>query len=366
MDAFTIGKDAAEVRMSRDSLLEIASYEEDGNVALTWELLRAGQLGEKGGETLNKIEAALRLLTEMASCQWGCRGGDHMIENMVRRLCNYGHSALRLAFSGYYEEALSPLRSLAEGDNLLQLFSADPSAAVEWKDLRGPERRKMFTPYAVRRRLEKFGQEPAVREENYRSLCEASVHIVPDNLALSHDPGRRVYVGACFSIPGLFLVISKAAPVLAVALTFSANLLGPQDRARIMAIRDTAHDLMQHAPALRITRYAEFFDEHREARMKEEVLDAISRISEEEWLSLVEGAKSQAYTSGQVVDFDHATQTQIETHIYPAIYNILSEKRRAEWNAEQDGWLKQATRNAYLRRLEAEVRAELPHLLKEA
>src|SRR4030095_16079882 len=106
----------------RESLLR-ALQMQDGYEALTLKLLHVGQLGGRAPRVFEGLGRSLLLLTEAGSCQWGCRGGDHIIENLFRRYSNYAFGAIRLTCLGLYDEALALVRSLAEVGNLLQLFS---------------------------------------------------------------------------------------------------------------------------------------------------------------------------------------------------------------------------------------------------
>ncbi len=51
--------------------------------------LKSGELGKRAPLIYEKLGTGLSLLLQVASCQWGCRGGDHREENLLRRLANY-------------------------------------------------------------------------------------------------------------------------------------------------------------------------------------------------------------------------------------------------------------------------------------
>ena len=86
------------------------------------DLLADGQLGERTRRLYPELGTALAYLLQAASCAWGCRGDDHVKENLLRRLGNFAIAAMRLARLGLYDEALGMVRSMAELANLIELF----------------------------------------------------------------------------------------------------------------------------------------------------------------------------------------------------------------------------------------------------
>ena len=133
------------------------------------------QLGSRAPQIYEGLGAALKLLTELATCQWGCRGGAHTVENLVRRVCNYTSASLRLAHLGLYDEALTLVRPVSEIGNLLQLFQIDSEALRRWNQLPERERRKEFGPAIIRKAIEIKNQTPIVGSDAYSKLSEICV-----------------------------------------------------------------------------------------------------------------------------------------------------------------------------------------------
>jgi hypothetical protein len=193
--------------------------------------LNSGRLGFRARGLYLGIGQSLSLLTVAASCGHGCRSTNHLFENITRRFVNFALAALRLACRGYYDESVALIRNASEILNLLQLFCADPSTKAGWSTLSERDRRREFTPVKVRLRLEEHGHSPLIDEHAYAMLCEAGVHLSPDSARQSHDlEGERVYVGPYPSVPGVILVLSELAYVIAHGLSFVGQLLDmPQE-----------------------------------------------------------------------------------------------------------------------------------------
>jgi hypothetical protein len=69
-------------------------------------------------------------------------------------------AALRLALSGYYDEALALTRGVGEIANLLFLFAAKPAELERWRHADEALRKKEFGPVKVRITLETLGLTP--------------------------------------------------------------------------------------------------------------------------------------------------------------------------------------------------------------
>ena len=142
-------------------------------------LERLPGLGDNCSTTLEQLGRVLELLDLMASCYWGCHGREHTIEHLVGRTVSYALAASRLINMGHYDEALSLVRSIAELGNIMSLFMAVPETMREWNDLPEPKRREVFSPVAVRCRLESRGAAFLTGQDEYKFLCEAGVHPHP-------------------------------------------------------------------------------------------------------------------------------------------------------------------------------------------
>jgi hypothetical protein len=201
------------------------------NSQTTLALLANGQLGKKAPLIYDNLGIVLSFLTQLASCQWGCRGGDHVIENLVRRCCNYTFAALSLARSGYYDESLALVRGVAEVVNLMQAFSIDGRHLQQWKTMSDRQRRNQYCPAAVRRIIEESDEQPAIDNETFSALSELGVHVTPDSIKTSHQHDKTVYVGGAFSVMGFLLVINELGICLSPAIVLAGRLIDlPKDK----------------------------------------------------------------------------------------------------------------------------------------
>src|SRR6266581_6954669 len=86
---------------------------QDAIKSLTEILLESGQLGINAPKVYEGLGKTLFYILQIATCQWGCKQGDHVIENLLRRFYNSACAALRLMASGLYDEALGSVRATA-------------------------------------------------------------------------------------------------------------------------------------------------------------------------------------------------------------------------------------------------------------
>src|SRR3989442_10053016 len=63
-------------------------------------------MGVKAPQALSTMGRLLAYLDAIASCAWGCPGGDHAIERLIFRACNRARGAVRLLRLGFYDESL--------------------------------------------------------------------------------------------------------------------------------------------------------------------------------------------------------------------------------------------------------------------
>lgn len=230
---------------------------EDQIEKTTDELLSNGQLGKRAPELYPQLGTALSLLSQIASCQWGCRGDDHLEENLIRRLVNYSFAALRLARLGLYNESLGMLRSVAEIANLIELFVVDKPSLAKWRSLPPNSRWQYFRPAKVRERIADTKNRPVVDEQTYGKFCDIGIHISPESAKLSHQFEGTVFVGGEFSATALLLVLNELAIMLSAALKLAGYLVeSKEDNVRLLTqvgerLEATATDW------LRITNYEE-------------------------------------------------------------------------------------------------------------
>jgi hypothetical protein len=228
---------------------------EDSVERATERLLAEGQLGERAPRLYRELGTALSLFVQMASCQWGCRGGEHREENLLRRLANYSFGALRLARLGLYNESISMLRSVAELANLIDLFTVRRDHHNDWYNAPARERWKSFGPAKVRQKIEATGNRPVVDKDTYAALCDAGVHVSPESAKSSHQFDGKVSAGGEFSPMAFLLVLNELAIMLSACLRLSGDFL-QLHKDRIQLLTDAGIRLESNATAwLRITNY---------------------------------------------------------------------------------------------------------------
>ncbi|MEK6302382.1 MAG: hypothetical protein AABO41_16855 [Acidobacteriota bacterium] len=157
----------------------------------------------------------LSMLSEEASCFHGCEGGDHFFQRLTARIVTNSLSSLRLAFLGYYDESLALTRNLGEMANLLFLFAAQPDLLETWLSADESKRKKDFSAYNVRIKIEKMNLRPPIDQSRYGLLCEVGVHIVPSVSPQTFNEHDRPTLGAKFQYEGLMCTLNELS--LAVA-----------------------------------------------------------------------------------------------------------------------------------------------------
>lgn len=185
-------------------------------------------LGDKGPKCLAALGTSLSLLDRLASCWWGCNGGDHMLEYLTGRAVASAKGALRLSFGGYYDESLALTRSIGEIANLFALFAADAGTLTIWKEASNQERWREFRPAQVRRKLAQLGAPQPVSDQRYAALCELAAHVNPGTRPQSHNPLLISGMGATFHQTGYLLTLNELAIPIAFVSVFAPAILKVQ------------------------------------------------------------------------------------------------------------------------------------------
>lgn len=155
---------------------------------------------------LGHFDDLFRRLYLFSCCHWGCHGKEHVFEHLAGRCVSSLASGWRLTERGYYDEALSLVRSVGEIANLLNLFWRNQREIREWLDLPERERRNRFRPAAVRNRLRELNWIVPFDDDHYGRLCEIAVHPTPKIRPNAHQDSLRPVVGAYFQPAGFRLV----------------------------------------------------------------------------------------------------------------------------------------------------------------
>lgn len=191
---------------------------------ISWQ--RTDTLGQKVPIILQALDPLLCALERAATCFGGCRGGDHRAEFLTGRAVSSCQAALLLMTTGYYDEALSIIRSLSELANLMALFVFDKSEFERWKVIDEKVRRREFAPVKVRVSLEKGSGPLPIGEKLYAALSSYSIHPGPDALPQAHSKTGNAHVGPFYQEVGLILCINEVARSMAFIGIFAPILTG--------------------------------------------------------------------------------------------------------------------------------------------
>ncbi len=146
-------------------------------------------------ETFLILPEYLRILYNVSTCAYGCRGGSHVIEYITGRGYNLAIAALKLLRIGLYDESWSLIRSISEIINLFALFGLENSHLVSWYNMSEKERMKEFSPSAVRRKIINKSLPLPISKEYYSKLCEISVHVNPKTIPQGRNHLNKPLVG---------------------------------------------------------------------------------------------------------------------------------------------------------------------------
>lgn len=206
------------------ALLDCLFANQDAVEAVSDEQLE--RAGVKAPACLAEIGTVLGYLDRMASCWWGCRQGDHLIEYLCGRAVSQTMAALRLMRFGLYDEALLACRGVGEIANLLFLFSFEPTSFSEW--VAAPEhlRRRRFSPVAVRTRLEASRGIIPINEDRYNLLSGLAAHVNPSTRPQAHNLVGIPGVGIGFQLAGALACLNEIATALGLVTIGGSFLLG--------------------------------------------------------------------------------------------------------------------------------------------
>lgn len=220
-------------------------------------------LGKRAPRCYDQIGTVLALTDAMASCIWGCGGGNHDIERLCGRVVSRGYAAIRLMKAGFYDETLLLCRSMGEVANLMWLFVHQQGALTDWQTLTGHEHRKRFEPVEVRKTLEKLQKHVPIRQERYRALS-SQVHPHPHVSPQAYNMLTIPTLGGVLQPAGLIICINEIAYPLSFTAVGSALLLNLDTDIRQRVV-DAAVTL---AESLGEAQYAEWENFRRESQIE--------------------------------------------------------------------------------------------------
>lgn len=176
------------------------------------------------------LNRAVDVLFILSTCKEGCRGGNHILENLLGRIVNHVVVSIMADAAGFHDEALSLLRSVGEIANLLALFRLDAKAYEQWVGASERDRRRTFAPVKVRLAVEKHGVIAVpMDQETYERLCERYVHVTPSTSANSHGPGELSHVGGYVQVAGSDEFNQALTYIVLQSAILAASLLQKKD-----------------------------------------------------------------------------------------------------------------------------------------
>ena len=217
--------------------------------------------GVKAPQTLKALGTALSILDRIASCWWGCRGGDHRHERLIGRAVSNARATLLLLKSGYHDEGLGLVRQIGETANLLFLFSESEESFVEWTNATESERRQNFSAVKVRLKLAELTPVVPMDQDLYRQLSGVSVHTNPDTMPQNYNPLEVPTMGGYFQEAGAVVLLNELGRLIVFILWQGSNLL--QQPADIKAALIAARTLLDSVGRASIMSIHEYWDQIR-------------------------------------------------------------------------------------------------------
>ena len=202
------------------------------------------QMGVKAPQCLENLGTVLSLLDRLASCFWGCRGGDHMIEYLSGRAYSLARASLRLLRFGLYDESLLATRSIGEVANILFLFANDQASFQDWKNASDKQRKDNYSPFKVRLKLEALGIPLPIDQRRYSSLSEIGAHVTPQTKPQNHNLFGIPTLGGYFQQAGVLIALNELAGSVGVVAACAGKLSELEEEHRT-CIRDEAVKLLR-------------------------------------------------------------------------------------------------------------------------
>lgn len=159
---------------------------------------------------------SLSILYQAGTCHRRCFGGPHILESLSGRAYNLACSAYILICRGFYDEALSLVRSMGEIANLLALSFVDKNAWKKWIQSDTQTRLREFGPGQVRKLLTKHQPSLICADQDwYSKFCESYTHVHPGTKPNMHNNTEQGYVGGMVQDVGITNSIGELTTIAA-------------------------------------------------------------------------------------------------------------------------------------------------------
>ena len=213
------GKEYIDFIFSKDSLKE--------DKTLT---LFKNDIENKSFQTYETVGDLMGILYKLSTCGYGCRGGSHTIEYISGRAYNLSISALKLLRIGFYDEALSLIRSISEIINLFCLFRIDTSSYEDWLKCSTKDRIYKYTPSKVRKKLTDLNVTAPVSFEYYSKLCETGVHVTPETKPSGYNEHSLALVGGFVIEHAPSAILNDLANNIFFLILMASSCILPKDK----------------------------------------------------------------------------------------------------------------------------------------
>jgi hypothetical protein len=150
----------------------------------------------------SQYDELFKQLYHFSCCHWGCHGKEHIFERLAGKCVNNLSLSYRAIEYGYYDEALSLVRSVGEIANLLNLFWRENSHIRLWLDADERTRIRKYGPAAVRKLLEAADGLVPFNQAHYQYLCETAVHPTPHSKPNAYSDLQQPILGVVFQESG--------------------------------------------------------------------------------------------------------------------------------------------------------------------
>lgn len=179
------------------------------------------------------IEAAMAAAYEHVNNRPDRTPDELVVQKLGIRLFNDLASALSQGLAGYYQQAFGTLRDLVELQFLFDDFSGDSSRVSRWAGMDRRERERLFSPRAVRERLdERYSHVGQKRRAVYQRFCTLASHPSPEGFSLTAPNGDAV-IGPFVELRYVKALMEELAVVgLQATINFTSLLPAHTDKER--------------------------------------------------------------------------------------------------------------------------------------
>ena len=174
----------------------------------------------------------------------------------------------------------------------------------------------------------------------WASMSHPRLSILPMKL------GGQLYIGGNFSIPGLLLVTSQMAHLIAPVLDFVGSLIdAPLHKHRELG--EARQELQEAVSWISVDNYQDFFDRTRAKQTKQWVQQELSRLAEGEFQTISQTAIEELTSRGELPeDISGIMQEELRDKLFTQIYRKLSQQVLHRQHEQDSAWLMQSAEAA--------------------